>query len=53
MYDLSGLPISKLNIVANDRKKLESDGITSSPADLHHRGHPLLAVCGRASRADR
>lgn len=46
MYDLSGLPNSKLNTVAKDWKKLESDGITSSPAYLHHRGHPLLAVWG-------
>ena len=46
MYDLSGLPNSKLNTVAQDWKKLESEGITSSPAYLHHRGHPLLAVWG-------
>ena len=46
MYDISGLPNSKLNTVAQDWKKLESEGITSSPAYLHHRGHPLLAVWG-------
>jgi hypothetical protein len=46
MYDLSGLPNSKLNTVAKDWKKLEQEGITSSPAYLHHRGHPLLAVWG-------
>ena len=46
MYDLSGLPNSKLNTVAQDWKKLESQGITGSPAYLHHRGHPLLAVWG-------
>ena len=46
MYDLTGLPNSKLDTVAQDWKKLESEGITSSPAYLHHRGHPLLAVWG-------
>lgn len=46
MYDLSGLPDSRLNTVAKDWKKLEREGITSSPAYLHHRGHPLLAVWG-------
>ena len=46
MYDLSGLPNSKLDTVAKDWKQLESEGITSSPAYLHHRGHPLLAVWG-------
>ena len=46
MYDLTGLPNSKLDTVAKDWKKLESEGITSSPAYLHHRGHPLLAVWG-------
>jgi hypothetical protein len=46
MYDLTGLPNSKLNTVARDWKKLEREGITSSPAYLHHRGHPLLAVWG-------
>jgi hypothetical protein len=46
MYDLSGLPNSKLDTVASDWKKLEHEGITSSPAYLHHRGHPLLAVWG-------
>ena len=46
MYDLTGLPNSRLNTVATDWKKLEREGITSSPAYLHHRGHPLLAVWG-------
>ena len=46
MYDLTGLPNSRLNTVAADWKKLEREGITSSPAYLHHRGHPLLAVWG-------
>jgi len=46
MYDLTGLPNSKLNTVAKDWKKIEREGLTSSPAYLHHRGHPLLAVWG-------
>ncbi len=46
MYDLTGLPDSKLSTVAKDWKTLENEGITSSPAYLHHRGHPLLAVWG-------
>jgi hypothetical protein len=46
MYDLSGLPNSMLDTVAKDWKQLESEGITSSPAYLHHRGRPLLAVWG-------
>jgi hypothetical protein len=46
MYDLTGLPNSKLSTVAKDWKKLEREGITGSPAYLHHRGHPLLAVWG-------
>jgi hypothetical protein len=46
MYDLTGLPNSKLSTVAKDWKTLESQEITSSPAYLHHRGHPLLAVWG-------
>src|SRR6202167_5251318 len=32
MYDLTGLPNSKLDTVASDWKKLEREGITSSPA---------------------
>jgi hypothetical protein len=46
MYDLTGLPNAKLNTVAQDWKKLEKEGVTNSPAYLHHRGHPLLAVWG-------
>ncbi len=46
MYDLTGLPNSKLYTVAQDWKKIEREGLTSSPAYLHHRGHPLLAVWG-------
>ncbi len=46
MYDLTGLPNSRLNTVTNDWKRLELEGITSSPAYLHHRGHPLLALWG-------
>ena len=43
---LKPLLVSKLNTVAQDWKKLEKEGVTNSPAYLHHRGHPLLAVWG-------
>ncbi len=46
MYDLTGMTSSNLHSVAQDWKKLELEGITSSPAYLHHRGHPLLALWG-------
>ena len=46
MYDLTGLPEDKISSVAKDWKELEKEGITTSPAYLHHRGHPLLAVWG-------
>ena len=46
MYDLTGLTNDQLPSVAQDWKKLEQNGITSSPAYLHHRGHPLLGVWG-------
>jgi hypothetical protein len=46
MYDLTGLPTSKLSGVARDWKKLERENITSSPAYLRHRGHPLLGLWG-------
>jgi hypothetical protein len=46
MYDLTGLPNSKLNTVAEDWKKLEREGVTSSTGYLNHRGHPLLGVWG-------
>ena len=46
MYDLTGLPEGRLITVAQDWARLERGGITSSPAYLHHRGHPLLGVWG-------
>lgn len=46
MYDLSGLPQADLPEVARDWERLQRDGITRSPAYLHHRGHPLLGVWG-------
>jgi hypothetical protein len=46
MYDLTGLPNNKLKTVSDDWKALEAEGITSSAAYLHHRGHPLLALWG-------
>ena len=46
MYDLTGLTNDQLAGVAQDWKQLEQQGITRSPAYLHHRGHPLLGVWG-------
>src|ERR1700722_5517308 len=46
MYDLTGLTSANLLSVAQDWKKLEQGGVTKSPAYLHHRGHPLLALWG-------
>jgi len=46
MYDLTGLTGANLLSVAQDWKKLEQGGVTRSPAYLHHRGHPLLALWG-------
>ena len=46
MYDLSSLPPADLPLVAQDWERLERDGVTRSPAYLHHRGHPLLGVWG-------
>ncbi len=46
MYDLSGLPAANLHAVAEDWKRLQQDGLTQSPAYLHHRGHPLLGIWG-------
>ncbi len=46
MYDLSGLTPADLPIIARDWDRLEHDGLTRSPAYLHHRGHPLLGLWG-------
>ncbi|HUY29249.1 MAG TPA: glycoside hydrolase family 71/99-like protein [Candidatus Binataceae bacterium] len=46
MYDLTGLSPAKLHTVAADWRALEREGVTSSPAYLHHRGRPLLGVWG-------
>jgi hypothetical protein len=46
MYDLSGLPPDKLALVAADWERLQGQGLTASPAYLHHRGHPLLGLWG-------
>ncbi len=46
MYDLSGLPNYRLYTVTHDWANLEREGITSSPAYLHHRGRPLLGLWG-------
>ena len=46
MYDLTGMPSADLPMVVSDWQHLESQGLTRSPAYLHHRGHPLLAVWG-------
>ena len=46
MYDLSGMTPANILAVAKDWEQLERDGLTASPAYLHHRGHPLLALWG-------
>jgi hypothetical protein len=46
MYDLSGLAPSDLPVVALDWERLQREGLTRSPAYLHHRGHPLLGIWG-------
>ena len=46
MYDLSGLRPAHLSVVAQDWERLERQGLTRSPAYLHHRGHPLLGIWG-------
>ncbi len=46
MYDLSGMAAADLPTVARDWERLQRDGVTRSPAYLHHRGHPLLGLWG-------
>jgi hypothetical protein len=46
MYDLSGLRPEDYPILIQDWARLEAQGVTSSPAYLHHRGHPLLGLWG-------
>ena len=46
MYDLSGMPVDKLQLVAQDWDRLEREGLTQSPAYLQHRGHPVLGLWG-------
>jgi hypothetical protein len=50
MYDLSGLNDGDLAMIAADWKRLQSSGLTMSPAYLHHRGHPLLGLWGLGFR---
>jgi len=46
MYDLSGMPLTKLGEVVKDWQQLEASGLTRCPNYLHHRGHPLLGLWG-------
>jgi hypothetical protein len=47
MYDLSGIKGGDLSaVIAEDWARLESQGLTRSPAYQLHRGHPLLALWG-------
>ena len=46
MYDLSGLKNEDIDTVVRDWKHLEDTGLTRSPAYLHHKGHPLIAIWG-------
>ena len=50
MYDLSGLTPNDLPSLTQDWRRLEREGLTRSPAYLHHRGHPLLGVLGTRLR---
>jgi hypothetical protein len=40
------MPPASLPLVVADWQRLERQGLTRSPAYLHHRGHPLLSVWG-------
>ncbi|WP_339077812.1 hypothetical protein QQM41_04350 [Acetobacter sp. AC2005] len=46
MYDLSGFPDEKLNLVVNDWENIIKSGITKSPSYLRHHGKPVLAIWG-------
>lgn len=46
MYDLSGLPASKLSTVVEDWRRLNAEGLTKSSAYLRHKGRPLLGLWG-------
>lgn len=46
MYDLTDLPPADMSVVVRDWERLEREGITRSPAYLHHRGRPLLGLWG-------
>ena len=46
MYDLSGLQPRDYMALIQDWTRLQASGITSSPAYLRHRGHPLLGLWG-------
>jgi hypothetical protein len=46
MYDLSGATADRLALVREDWRRLEADGLTSSPSYLRHRGHPVLGLWG-------
>ncbi|WP_168567166.1 glycoside hydrolase family 71/99-like protein [Crateriforma spongiae] len=47
MYDLSGLREGQLGMIADDWDRLDSAfALVQSPAYLHHRGKPLVAIWG-------
>jgi hypothetical protein len=46
MYDISGPSPEKLRAVVEDWRRWNGEGLTSSPAYLHHKGRPVLAVWG-------
>jgi hypothetical protein len=46
MYDLSGMPPAKLQLVADDWRRLVAQGLTHSRAYLSHKGHPVLGLWG-------
>lgn len=46
MYDLSGMPPTRLAEVVKDWQRLEASGLANCPGYLHHRGRPLLGLWG-------
>ena len=53
MWDISGHDPGKVDEIISDWKHLVDDlGITGSPAYLHHRGRPLIAIWGHTVREE-
>lgn len=46
MYDLSGMPPDKLDLVFEDWQRLKQGGLTRSASYLRHRGRPVLGLWG-------